>query len=175
MSEIVRADPRLAGDVKRYHTWPVHHQQSVAHHSWNVARILLEIWPSAPREAIIYAITHDMGEVATGDVPFPVKRENPDLKAIMDRLEDGALRTMGVRVPELDEHWSRVLKICDLLEMMEFGIAEQVAGNHLGRVIHERTRDLILNELIWSLPAAEQRRVEDWAIGRENWGKRCGL
>ena len=117
MSDPVRTDARMAGDVRRYHTWPVHHQQTIAHHSWNVARILLEIWPDAPRSAIVYAITHDLGEVGTGDIPFPIKRENPDLKAIMDRLEHAVVEGLGLEIPELDPQWTTAMKICDLLEM----------------------------------------------------------
>lgn len=136
--DMVRTDVRQAGNVQRYHTWPVHHRQTVAHHSWNMARVLLDIWPDAPREAIIYAIYHDVGEVGTGDVPFPIKRENPDLKVIMDRLEDAVLREMGVQMPDVGT-WSWRLKVCDLLEMWEFGMDEVLMGNSMAWPIVDRT------------------------------------
>ena len=60
-------DPRRAGDVLRYHTWPHVQPQTVAHHSWNIGcvvamfskRVTTEVmvskWPS-PRSPRIQPI-----------------------------------------------------------------------------------------------------------------------
>lgn len=59
----IRTDPRLAGEVSRYHTWPHLRQQSVAEHSWQVMRIMLAIYPMVPRVLLIHCMAHDAGEI----------------------------------------------------------------------------------------------------------------
>lgn len=143
--DMIRSSARSGGAVRRYHTWPVIHQQTVAEHSWNLARILHTIWPDAPVGAILHAIYHDVGEVATGDIPFPVKRENPDLKVTMDRLEVDAMLSMGISYHIGDiELWHKRAKICDMIEMWEFGQDELLLGNHHARPIVEKTYQVIL-------------------------------
>ncbi len=81
MREEHKSDPRQAGLVRRYHTWAVTRDQTVAEHSWQVARVLLAIWPDVPRHLIIHCLTHDLGERAGGDLPYPVKRDSAILVA----------------------------------------------------------------------------------------------
>ena len=169
----VRGDARMAGNVRRYHTWPVRDQQTVAHHSWNKARILLEIWPDAPREAIVYALRHDLGEVGTGDIPFPIKRENPDLKAIMDRLEDDVLQGMGVAIPHVSVLWSQRLKVCDLLEMWEYGMEEVLMGNLFAWPIIDRTLSVVTKMVnLWH--DESRNPVRHFIAVREDWFRRAG-
>lgn len=142
-----REDPRLAGDVKRYHTWPVLQPQSVAEHSWNVARIVVAIWPFASQQLLQEALFHDVGEIRSGDAPFPVKAENPDLKATMDRIEDAArLDMLAWGVPRRSRNILKpmehvVLKVADMLEMMEKGMQECLMGNQFAKLIVLRTRE----------------------------------
>jgi 5'-deoxynucleotidase YfbR-like HD superfamily hydrolase len=124
------ATSRLAGQVLRYHTWPVHRQQSVGEHTWQVMRIYYHIWgplPSATTTAILW---HDAGELATGDPPFPFKAKNPSLKSIIDSCEEEAVENMGgnPRVA-LSVQEKRRVKTCDLLEMVEYGLHEYHLGN----------------------------------------------
>lgn len=64
-----------------------------------------------------------------GDLPFPVKSKNPTLKACIDEGEKDALESMCVVLPELTPEEKRRVKICDLLEMNEFGREELARGN----------------------------------------------
>lgn len=142
----VTANLRFAGLVKRYHTWPVLREQTVAEHTWHVLRIYDQLF-GLPSVAVVRAVMyHDVGEICTGDAPFPVKRQNPDLKVAYDRVEaKHRLKLLGDD-PELavtnDE--LRMLKICDLVEMWEFGMEEYLKGNNLAIPIIDRTKQFAL-------------------------------
>lgn len=139
----IRTDPRLAGEVSRYHTWPHIRQQSVGEHSWQVARILLSIHPTASRSMLIHCIIHDAGEIGTGDVPYPIKKENPNLKVIMDELEDETVNAMGVKwnfpVPILLSPEEKIIfKLAEFIEMWEWALKEQMLGNKFAEVVASR-------------------------------------
>jgi len=129
---LVRHDARRAGDVMRYHTWPVVQQQTGAHHTWNVCRILVTIWPDAPADAIRYALFHDAGELGPGDVPFPYKMQSPSLKHAFDQMEEQSLRNQGITLPVLTDEWRWRIKTADLIEMLEKGLDEFLMGNTYG-------------------------------------------
>lgn len=48
----------------------------------------------------IHAMFHDISEVFTGDIPYPMKKEFPELKAISDKFEDALDRKVGLCAPE---------------------------------------------------------------------------
>lgn len=139
----VRDDARLAGRVKRWHTWPHIREQSIAEHSWQLLRILLKIWPSVPAHVLAYVVRHDCGELTTGDAPYPVKANNPVLGAEMNRVEAEGLdlQIKGgflADTPELstDEKW--VVKLAEFIEMWEWGLEEQLLGNQFVRLVAQR-------------------------------------
>lgn len=130
-------DPRTAGDVARYHAWRTIQTQSVAAHSWNVLRILLAIWPDAPRHLIIHTMVHDVGEVVTGDLPFPVKKDNPALRDVIYPVEQGAHQDMVkpwlLPAPqELSVKEKSIFKIAEYIEMWEFALVEIEMGSRHG-------------------------------------------
>lgn len=129
-TDFVTDDIYFAGRVKRWHSWPTTQTQTVGEHSWQVACIYSAIFgeiPSAVERAIRL---HDVGELGTGDIPFPVKAENLDLKDIIDRLEQRQMDKLKLaQLPTLHEiTWLRI-KICDLIEMMQFSMVERLMGN----------------------------------------------
>lgn len=133
---------RHAGDIKRYHTWPVLQQQTLAHHMWNQLRIWIELYGPPTPSVTIAIMTDDCGEIATGDLPHEAKRDNPPLKELTKKIESKHLEEMLSRLPGLkDKHvslsqWDRVrIKICDLLEMAEFAFQERMLGNHYAEYI----------------------------------------
>jgi hypothetical protein len=124
------ANPRLAGQVLRYHTWPVHRQQSVGEHTWQVLRIYFQIF-GAPGPLVTSSILwHDAGELVTGDLPFPFKAHNATVKDAIESAEYAAIATMG-GVPDagLSDDQRRRVKTCDLIDMLEFGLHELGMGN----------------------------------------------
>lgn len=138
---------RLAGCVKRYHTWPTLTTQTVAEHTWHVMRIWWALFGPPSREVTTYLLWHDAGELATGDVPYPVKKDEPEVGAIFCRIEKEAVRKMGGPYDAalgLSERDRQRAKICDLLEMYEFGLQEARMGNSYAEPIVDAVKtDLI--------------------------------
>jgi 5'-deoxynucleotidase YfbR-like HD superfamily hydrolase len=133
-----RIDPRLAGEIPRYHTWPHLRTQSIGEHTWQLLRILLAIYPNMPREMMVHVMYHDLGETKTGDAPYPIKKDNPILKSEMDRIEVEALGEMGVYLPPLVPLDKSVMKYAELLEMWEWGLMEEAKGNKLAKLVTDR-------------------------------------
>lgn len=134
----VRTDPRLAGQVTRYHTWPRTREQSVGEHTWQMLRLTYKIWDGVPPHVIEYLVHHDTAEIAVGDIPFPVKRDNPSLKLMMDRLEEQALKDMDIQQPEILPEEYRIIKYLELLEMAEWGMEEIRRGNQFAELVMQR-------------------------------------
>src|SRR5262249_33128322 len=53
----------------------------------------------------------------------------PGLKIHTDMIEKRALADMGVELPKLEEPLKSRTKLCDLIEMYEFGVHELKMGN----------------------------------------------
>lgn len=58
----VQRNIRLAGLVRRYHTWTVLHQQTVAEHSWQVMRLYERIFGTPPAPVFLHILVRH-GEV----------------------------------------------------------------------------------------------------------------
>lgn len=142
---------RLAGSVVRYHTWPMLSRETVAHHTWNVLRIWDQMFGLPAPDVVRQVLYHDCGEMATGDLPFPIKRNNPDLKTVADRIESEALVNMGVRMRPMTATNKWKLKVCDLLEMMEHAMHEMRMGNNFARPIFEDCRRAV-KDMVESRP-----------------------
>jgi hypothetical protein len=106
-----------AGLVRRWHANPdmADTQDTVHRHQGGVASLAMLLWPTAHgvhRAAII----HDLGEVAVGDIPGPIKEQNPDFAEIASRLEAEARKAMGV--PDVDlSSWDKwALELVDRLD-----------------------------------------------------------
>jgi hypothetical protein len=155
---------RLSGLVRRYHSWPVLTQQSVAEHTWQTLRIYWQLFGAPPPAITTYLLWHDCGELVTGDPPFPIKANNPDLKAKLDAMEEEALRGMGVTLPILHPTDKLRIKICDLIEMNEHGIHEYKLGNQYAEPIINDTRDKIreLGEKLGKVSLEDQRMLQQY-------------
>src|SRR5215469_12622922 len=87
----VRLDTRLSGQLQRYHTWPTIGIQTVGEHCWQILRIYLSVAEAPSLDIIRYIVFHDVGETATGDLPYPVKAKNPVLKEEVDVIESKSI------------------------------------------------------------------------------------
>lgn len=141
MRDAVQYSPRVAGSVTRYHTWPTIQHQTVADHTFHVLRIWMQLWGAPRAEVTEYILCHDMGEISTGDIPFGAKRKSSRLKQLADELEDEHQTKMwgSLGTAEITDDERRRAKICDLLEMWEFGRTEIALGNRLAGPIVEDT------------------------------------
>lgn len=176
-------DPRLAGQVDRYHTWTKLRPQSVGEHSWQVARLLLAIYPEARRELIVEALFHDAGERGPGDLPYPGKRFEPVLKEVSERMERSVrlgLTKWGVPPPlPLSDQEAAALKAADMLDMWEWALFEISIGNRHAILVRKRCErhiDLMLeaepSSETLSVDAAD--RVRQHMERRRNYEKMRG-
>lgn len=112
-----------AGFVQRYHTHPrlARFGQTDGHHSFGVAALMINLHPAPSAELLKACITHDMGERFAGDLPAPVKRDNPELAEEHRALEALMLkRYFFDAYPDLSEHDEAWLKAVDMLECHMF-------------------------------------------------------
>lgn len=171
--EDVVGDPRAAGLVRRFHTWPVLREQTVAEHSWQVVRILYAVWPDPPAHLVVAALFHDVGEIATGDLPSYAKARSSNLRQAAEEMENAAWLAMclpwGVPAPELlttDE--LVVLKFCDRMELLEHSFQEGMLGNRFADPMMNRVEGAV-RSLLGILP------VDRSAAARAYYEKRREL
>lgn len=152
---------RDAGNILRYHVWPTLQSQTNAHHTWNVMRIYAELfgWPIA--EVAVYIHYHDVGELDTGDISFVAKRRTPEIKKVVGPIEDEAMErlsfgqaTANMLCPAEKER----VKLCDLIEMVEFSIEECRLGNmYYGRKIYTNLMEAIHNHPLIDHPDVDRK------------------
>lgn len=104
------------GYCTRWHANPdmAHIRETLAEHHARVAQIILALHPSPSLRLIDAALHHDAGEPAVGDVPWPVKRDNPDLSTLLDKAEAQERKRIGCLI-ELDHDETAWLKLADRL------------------------------------------------------------
>jgi 5'-deoxynucleotidase YfbR-like HD superfamily hydrolase len=147
----IRLDTRLSGQLRRYHTWPIVGQQTVAEHCWNLLRIYLCVTDKIDHHMVMHIMYHDIGEIFTGDAPYPLKHNYKEVKALLDVLE---IKSM---IKQLN-HWGafkqimlteqdRILfKQIELIEMSEFGMDQVNLGNSHGFVIADRCLNAVYEQ-----------------------------
>lgn len=115
MSEVLRA--WRAGRVRRWHTNP-HLSRTddyVDGHAARVAVIAMTLYPEISRDGIIFALTHDHGEHAVGDMSYMVKIAKPEIAAELEEMEDSERAEMGFGSLE-DEKERKIVKLSDWLD-----------------------------------------------------------
>lgn len=145
LREKITSSRYMAGQVRRYHTWPTLRTQTVAEHCWRVTCIYLELFGLRSRNSVVYyCLHHDSGELYTGDIPFGAKSKVPGMRSAVDEGERAGLERMGIVLPELLPDERLKVKLCDLLEMWEFGSVEMRMGNMLAQPVVWDTKDAAL-------------------------------
>lgn len=140
-------DPRAALEITRYHTWRTLRDQSVGEHSCQIMRIMLCVWPTVPRKLLEYAVFHDIDEAA-GDIPYPFKSRYPALRTAYNEAAT-AVRTRMMndyavpRQPNLTVIEEQFFKLCEYIEMWEYGISEVNMGNMYAVVIAENCMKMV--------------------------------
>jgi 5'-deoxynucleotidase len=127
-------------------------KENVAEHSFHVAilthalcTIANEVFKSdiATNEAVSMALFHDVTEVFTGDIPTPVKHQNPEILSNFRKIEElSADKLFSMIPPELQAMYKplitgktdqtelrRYVKAADLLDAYLKCVTELSAGN----------------------------------------------
>lgn len=154
-----------AGEVIRFHAVPTITGQTVGHHSFGVAAILIALGMMVDPEdrwVVSNAILHDAAELITGDMPFTVKRSSPELKAHMDHMELQADMDHFLPQTRLSHRQETLLKLADMLEGLRWCLVGHERGKH---IVAGRWSSAILSLLMDKhqlLAKGEGERV--WAV-----------
>lgn len=130
-----------AGTVRRYHTHLVLKDQDLAAHSWGVAMIIREIMPGNLL-LIEAALTHDLGESITGDIPYTGKKKYPKLREASLEAEREFEMVNGT-LAQLTPIETRCLAWADMLECYLFAIREVEMGNNTMRAVADTAREAL--------------------------------
>lgn len=116
--------------TKRFHTADTLTTQTVGEHSFGVAWLVVLLRPSARKELILAALSHDLAEHVVGDVSSVAKRAYPELKAALDAAEGTVLKQHSLDFETgLTDDEVRVLKVADLMDGMLFCVRERRMGS----------------------------------------------
>ena len=120
---------RAAGAVRRCHTIRyMIGSYDVAQHSWNATSLLLQLHPDPSVKLIKAMMWHDAAERWMGDLPSPVKRTYPLIRASYEQAENDVLETLGVPI-DLNEEDAQWLRAIDALEFYLWTLDQKFAGN----------------------------------------------
>ena len=93
------------------------HGQTLGHHQWGVATLLLALFPDCRKEVLVEALLHDTGEPGVGcDMAAPAKRCYPDIATALAMAEYIERRQLGTLVEDLTEIEQAQVILCDGLE-----------------------------------------------------------
>lgn len=87
----------------------------VGGHSARVTLLLIRLWPESSKDAMTYALTHDLGEAYTGDWPAEFKRDYPELAAQEAKIGAEYVKSLGFTYDVTRTEIDRV-KLCDRLD-----------------------------------------------------------
>lgn len=138
---------RDAGIIKRSHTCRTLMDRNVAEHSHGVAMLVLLIYQNngkMPRaELLAAALSHDLSEIATGDIPAPVKRQHPNLKRELNLITSVWEVNHGLRY-SLTPDESALLLWCDRMDFALYSLEELKMGNTFFQTYYGRIRGWLL-------------------------------
>lgn len=119
---------RESGQVQRLHTCPHIGDASVASHCFNAVSMLYVLNPAPSHNLVRALLWHDSAERWVGDVPGCTKVRYPELKALLDKIEDDYLERMRLTYQlSDDEAWW--LKEMDMLELLLYTQDQMALGN----------------------------------------------
>ena len=134
-----------AGRIKRYHTFTIQGEQTVAEHSYGVVQLVRAITDDrASGKLLRAALDHDVAELFTGDIPHTIKRKEDELSSAVKAIED-RINTNFQITYDLTEWEEKVLKLADLLEMAFFGLHQIKLGNGYAHTIVARVRGAMVD------------------------------
>lgn len=124
---------REAMNVKRFHTESLIREDTIGHHSANVAGIIMYLYyPEIPSGNLLAAaLCHDVAERTTGDIPATAKWECLGLKHELVNYELKVHQDKQIHVPDyiLSNDELNMLKFADSVELGMKCMHEREMGN----------------------------------------------
>ncbi len=137
---------RASGHVARWHTLQHVNRQTDAEHSAQALSLLLLLHPDPSVNLIKSLLWHDSAERVCGDMPAPIKRENPELSAHYEAAEMSFFEihpTVIDAMTKLTEDERLWLKAVDVLELLLYCHDEIAMGNSHFEIIEKRARQYL--------------------------------
>jgi len=159
-----------SGRVKRWHQHPdmCDCGENNAQHQWEVAMIALTIEPSLTLAEVVYALTHDAGEMKAGDLSYDFKRDNPELatahKGYEHRCRLELVEGAGLSVTAL-----LVVRAADWFA------ARHTMLRHAPWLRHREDWEKQFNDVIDSLTEEQMRRIGPWIVEIDTWCDERGV
>ena len=126
-------------DIIRYNNVPKIHNESVAEHLAFTTMIVTELskyYKFDLQKALIMSITHDYGEIYLNDIPYNVKKDNPELKCEYEKLENNIFKNKFsyyynyyLELQEQKTPEAIVVKFADTLSVLQYTHNEVLLGN----------------------------------------------
>lgn len=152
-------------DVVRYSGRAKIKDENIAEHSFYVCANVLTICKaygindSMKAKALEFAVVHDIGELSTGDVPYPLKRDFPEMKAALDSAEKKYIERVWPQFSDSfetllteEKTWTTealILKLADTMSVLQYTENELLLGNNdsdmafINENAYERIDDLV--------------------------------
>ena len=135
---------RNGNKVKRFHTVNSLVTETVGHHSANMAILCVILSEYKPSAALLMAaLTHDLAEQYTGDVPATAKWASADLAKALKDMEKKYSRDWYAA--PLTDYEKRVLKQADMLDLCFKSLEEVRMGNQEFSIILRRGIEWLQN------------------------------
>lgn len=180
---------RDGGETKRFHTWPVLKEQNIAEHSFGVALLCAFLstaeQPGMTGALLMAALSHDLVEHQTGDMPAPVKRSVPfgaymddhsevDFRTAWDAWEDELLEKAGFPwLKLLSDKEKRILKVADAAEGALYCCRERAFGNKLITPCYKNFINYFNTEVMRDGGTSEAERIL-YRFIQNRWREACG-
>lgn len=159
------------GETMRFHTCKMIREDTVGHHSYGVACVMMHVYPDAPAHLLRACLKHDMAEAFTGDMPAPAKR-GLGIREQFAAFEEQHLAAVGIP-PEPLEPWEAwLLKCCDSIDGLRITIRERAMGNQLIEFAHMNFQKYVSELLAMATggcpgPIFQKAEALFWALERE--------
>jgi 5'-deoxynucleotidase YfbR-like HD superfamily hydrolase len=130
-----------SGAVKRMHTIPVHGQHLIAEHVYGTQIIAVELCrlngfnETVTGRILQTLLYHDAPELVTGDIPAPMKWDNPELRAAFDKIDEEFYLRSGIHLPPLTIKEHKVVKAADYLDLLFRCLYERRLGNRNDQIL----------------------------------------
>lgn len=117
----------MSGDVERFHAVPGITKQKLSEHQWGVSILVQHLYPNCRKEVVLTALTHDVPELVTGDIPATFKWSYPEVREFITKFENKIEKDWDIHF-NLSSSEYDMLKICDMLEGMVYCIKRFKCG-----------------------------------------------
>lgn len=118
---------REGGAVERCHGTPHIGSYSVGSHSFGALSLVLLLHPAPSLDLIKAVAWHDVAERWMGDMPSPIKSNNPELKRVYELIERTHLKTLGL-LPDLTSEEADWLLGVDLMDLYLWCLEQERMG-----------------------------------------------